>query len=180
MKSILTVDRISRGLPVFADDLIEFHASRLLLLLRICGTDGKLDSLTKMAKLDFFARYPSFFRRITHAESTTAREDAIESAMVRFHYGPWDHRYYDVLGYLVARGLVELERHRNRVEIRITSEGRNYADALAVKREFRKALLHLRSVKAKFGAKSGNALKELIYRHFDAEVTKRSMGEIIR
>jgi len=48
------------SLPLAADDILEFHAARLLLLLEICGTAGRIDGLTKMAKLDFFKRYLDF------------------------------------------------------------------------------------------------------------------------
>ena len=51
----------SIALPLSADDIIEFHLARLLLLLKFCGTAGRIEGLTKMAKLDFFARYPDFF-----------------------------------------------------------------------------------------------------------------------
>ena len=48
--------------PLAADDIVEFHAARLLLLMEICGVKGRIDGLTKMAKLDFFSRYPDFFQ----------------------------------------------------------------------------------------------------------------------
>jgi hypothetical protein len=57
----------------------------------------------KMAKLDFFSRYPDFFEvaraAIAPSQSTAEQQetdDTVESAMVRHHYGPWDKRYYHV------------------------------------------------------------------------------------
>lgn len=43
------------------DDAVDFHASRLLLLLNLCGTNPGpgIEGRTKFAKLDFFLRYPA-------------------------------------------------------------------------------------------------------------------------
>ena len=91
------------SLPLSADDIVEFHIARLLLLLRECGIAGRIDGLTKMAKLDFFVRYPDFFEaarvasgsvNATNTPNQAESDDAVESAMVRHHYGPWDKRYY--------------------------------------------------------------------------------------
>jgi hypothetical protein len=60
MKSLNRLGARSVSLPLSADDIVEFHAARLLLLLSVCGVAGRIDGLTKMAKLDFFARYPDF------------------------------------------------------------------------------------------------------------------------
>ena len=109
MKSIDRIATTSVGLTLSADDIIEFHVARLLLLMSICGTAGRIDGLTKLAKLDFFARYPDFFRTAlaaTQSETVekfpTQRDRSVESAMVRHHYGPWDKRYYQVLAVLAG------------------------------------------------------------------------------
>ena len=64
MKSLNRLGARSVSLPLSADDIVEFHAARLLLLLSVCGVAGRIDGLTKMAKLDFFARYPDFFLKL--------------------------------------------------------------------------------------------------------------------
>ncbi len=51
------------GLPLTADQITEFHAARLMLLLHLCGVKNRIEGLTKLAKLDFFVRYPAFFLR---------------------------------------------------------------------------------------------------------------------
>ncbi len=114
MKSLKNLQGIPAGEPLLADEVLELHAARLLLLIRCCGTkmreDGtyRIDGLTKMAKLDFFVRYPQFFAEVCRKLDVPSDTPAggIESAMVRFHYGPWDQRYYHILGYLEARGLL--------------------------------------------------------------------------
>ena len=63
-----------------------------------------------MAKLDFFVRYPDFFAAAL-AEGLrrkAVRTDAVEAAMVRHHYGPWDKRYYHILAYLKIRRLIKI------------------------------------------------------------------------
>jgi hypothetical protein len=67
MRSLNRLGMRSAGLSLCADDIVEFHAARLLLLMRICGVSGRIDGLTKLAKLDFFARYPDFFEAARHA-----------------------------------------------------------------------------------------------------------------
>jgi hypothetical protein len=108
MKSVKSLGNSPAGLPISADDLLEFHAGRLLLLFKFCGTAGRIDGLTKMAKLDFFVRYPQFFEKACKVlgSQTEPSTRTVESSMIRFHYGPWDDRYYHVLGYLEAKGLL--------------------------------------------------------------------------
>jgi hypothetical protein len=63
MKMLRNLAARPAATPLAADDVLEFHAGRLLLLLSTCGgTTGAIGGLTKMAKLDFFVRYPDFFQ----------------------------------------------------------------------------------------------------------------------
>jgi hypothetical protein len=61
MKSLRNQSTQPASVPLIADDILEFHAARVLLLIAICGTNDAISSLTKLAKLDFFVRYPDFF-----------------------------------------------------------------------------------------------------------------------
>ncbi len=108
MKSLQKLLNQNAGLPFVADDVLEFHAARLVLLIRYCGmrnrvtTEYRIQGLTKMAKLDFFIRYPAFFKEVTTMEQEGVRDTCPpESPMIRYQYGPWDQRYYQVLAYLV-------------------------------------------------------------------------------
>jgi len=187
-----SLDRIGSrpvSLPLSADDIVEFHAGRLLLLLNVCGVSGRIDSLTKMAKLDFFARYPDFFEAARAATvpadaadtpDRTESDEAVESAMVRHHYGPWDKRYYHVLAYLEAKRMITVRKAGNSYRIALTDLGRDRARALALRPSFAPIVERMREVKKTFGAKSGTSLKDLIYRLFDAEVGRRTLGEVIR
>lgn len=189
MKSVKRLGNYSVGLPLLADDVLEFHAARLLLLLSVCGVSGRIDGLTKMAKLDFFARYPEFFAAARHAaalDSVDQRESqvksglAVEAAMIRHHYGPWDKRYYHVLAYLEAKKLITVTKHGNSYRLALTNEGRHRAKRLCDQASFVPIVERMREIKKSFGSKSGSALKQLIYRLFDEEVGRRPMGEVIK
>jgi hypothetical protein len=85
-----------------------FHMARLLILLKACGGrngEQTVAGLTKLAKLDFLLRYPTYLERALSAKGkktvkaqvTDSDRSSIESAMVRFKYGPWDFRYRRLL-----------------------------------------------------------------------------------
>jgi hypothetical protein len=188
MKSVKRLGTYSVGLPLRADDVIEFHAARLLLLFSVCGVSGRIDGLTKMAKLDFFARYPDFFAAARHAavpdpgdqqESQVVSNAAVEAAMVRHHYGPWDKRYYHVLAHLEAKKLITVTKHGNSYRLTLTDEGKQRAKRLVDKASFAPLVERMREIKKIFGSKSGSTLKKLIYRLFDEEIGRRPMGEVI-
>lgn len=187
MKSFNHIDLYPARLPLSADDVLEFHAARLLLLALFCGTSNRIDGLTKMAKLDFFVRYPNFFaeavRRMGSRGTKAAISDptprAIEAAMIRHRYGPWDKRYYHVLAYLEAKQLIAVTKRGTSYEIALTHSGHAQANALAARSSFAPMVKHMRDVKKAFGTKTGTAMKNLIYELFDAEIKQRSLGEVI-
>lgn len=188
MRSLRRVGSRPVSLPLLADDIVEFHAARLLLLFHLCGISGRIDGLTKMAKLDFFVRYPDFFeaaRRAISPTTTASPEESIESdkatesAMVRHHYGPWDKRYYHVLAHLEAKRLITVKKDGALYRIALTDIGGERAKALQLLPSFGPLVDRMRDVKRTFGTRSGNSLKSLIYRLFDAEVGRRPLGQAI-
>ena len=64
MRSFAQLGAVPAGEPLPADDIAELHAGRLLMLMRYCGTGNRIDGLTKLAKLDFFVRYPDAFDKM--------------------------------------------------------------------------------------------------------------------
>ena len=170
-----------------ADDILEFHAGRLLLLLMCCGTQSRelgqyrIDGLTKMAKLDFFVRYPQFFARVdsTLGEGTDLLTDTTESAMVRYHYGPWDPRYYHLLAYLEGRRLISVTCASKGFCIALTPTGAELASRLQHDDAFTDLRQQMLRVKRVLGHRTGTALKNLIYKTFDKEIAQRDVGEVI-
>jgi hypothetical protein len=181
VKSLHNLARYPAALPLLADDLLEFHAARLLLLLKVCGTGNRIDGLTKMAKLDFFVRYPEFFERVARSLSGPRAVPSLprDSSMIRFHYGPWDPRYYHVLSYLEAKGLIGVERDGPTFRIRLTSSGAHIAEGLESRPVFAGIVAHMKSVKKVLGRKAGSTLRDLVYRFFGDEVGEKRIGEVI-
>lgn len=188
MKSLNRIGAYPISLPLAADEIIEFHSARLILLIKFCGVSGCINGLTKMAKLDFFTRYPDFYEAakadVTSAEiestdNISESDDVIESAMVRHHYGPWDKRYYHVLAQLEGKQLITVTKDRNTYRIALTDLGNDRVQALAGRPSFDPIIIRMRDIKRTFGNKSGNTLKNLIYRLFEKEVSQQAMGKEI-
>lgn len=168
--------------PLVADDVLEFHAGRLVLLLATCGgASGAISGLTKMAKLDFFVRYPDFFEVVRRGrdQAPAQRGRAVEAAMVRHHYGPWDKRYYHVLAFLEARGLITVRKSGKSYRITLTRPGKLAAGRLADAPAFAGLRRTMQDVNESLGDKNGNELKNLIYATFTEEVGRRPMGSMI-
>jgi len=168
--------------PLVADDVLEFHAGRLVLLLAICGgAGGVINGLTKMAKLDFFVRYPDFFEAVRRGsdQPDPERGEAVEAAMVRHHYGPWDKRYYHVLAFLEARGIIAVRKSGKSYRIALTRLGKTAAERLAAAPAFAGLRRVMQAVAESLGDKSGNELKTMIYATFKEEVGRRPLGSVI-
>ena len=182
MKSLRQLHRESAALPLIADDITELHAARLLLLLKVCGVGGRIEGLTKLAKLDFFVRYPDFFVRaakhLNKQVSLTTRE--VDSEMVRHHYGPWDKRYYSVLPFLESHRLITVAKEGGAFVFALTDEGKAAAKNLERRAEFSDQVGRMREVKRLFGQWKGTTLKDLVYHVFDDEVGKKALGEVIQ
>lgn len=182
MKSVHALGRISPSLPLSADDILELHAARLLLLFHHCGSNETMEGLTKLAKLDFFVRYPSFFERAANylGKAITAANEQIESPMVRHHYGPWDKRYYQVLAFLESRGLIIVKKIGNKYKFILTALGQEKAKTLSRSKPFNSLVAQMKAVKKLLGRKNGNQLKNIIYEIFDEEIKQRKLGELIK
>ena len=181
MRSFKRLGSQPARLALVADEVVEFHASRLLLLFNVCGTSDRIEGLTKLAKLDFFVRYPAFFDRIAPdtAEGAFASTSSVESAMVRHHYGPWDRRYYHVLAYLEARDLIQVSKDGRAYIFALTERGREIATSLRKSDEFSELVSQMQRVKKAVGRFSGSRLKKMIYEEFGREGANKSMGDLI-
>ena len=182
MKSLQNFGAQPAGIPVLADDVLEFHAARLLLLFKVCGISGRIDGLTKMAKLDFFVRYPQFFEEVcAHLgkKPVAPTHRPVESSMVRFHYGPWDRRYYHVLSYLEAKGLLTVERDGSMYVFKLTDAGKEIAKRAEKSVSYAGLVQQMKQVKAVLGGTPGSKLKDMVYKVFGEEVADRPLGERI-
>ncbi len=182
MKSIRNLADLPAGRSLLADDLLEFHAARLLLLHRVCGVSGRIDGLTKLAKLDFFVRYPAFYAAACQVLGQTEppQTGGLEAPMVRHHYGPWDKRYYHILAFLEGTRLLSVTTQPNgSYRFVLTPEGVAIADSLLNAEPYEEVVTQMRHVKRVLGHRSGDWLKKFIYSQFDKEVANRLLGEVI-
>ena len=150
------------------------HEARLLLLLSGCSHrgDGAIEGFTKLAKLDFFLRYPVFLERVIKklrrrplaVPMQPHEQDTVESKMIRFRYGPWDPRYRSWIGILAAKGLVMARPEgRSSVHLTLTEQGRTVAETLARSPEFDDLAARAGLIGQVLGRETGNRLKQLVY-----------------
>jgi hypothetical protein len=175
------------------DDLA-YHQARVLLLVRAVAAEPgharKLDGLTKLAKLDFLVRYPALAGVVLDDlaggdERMHLRSDEIfapteaEDPMTRYKYGPWDDRYYPVIGALVSRGLLKyIKGRRGSVALTVTPAGKKLADSLLQERLWHDVADRCEAVAQASAGLSGNALKERIYERLP-DLMDRPHREII-
>ncbi|MFV1463173.1 MULTISPECIES: hypothetical protein [unclassified Phaeobacter] len=124
----------------------DIHLARILVLLESFqrADEPAIVGITKLAKLDFLLRYPSCFERAMIARKVSPRNlriaefehATIETSMVRYRFGPWDHRYRKFLNILAARGLITLTVEGRTVVIDLTTKGAELAHILSQSEEF--------------------------------------------
>ena len=169
---------------IHLDDAVDLHAARLLLLLSaFSGADGtgRVQGLTKLAKLDFLLRYPVMLERALKAKRRTTRDvqledherTSVESEMVRYRFGPWDHRYREFINVLVAKDLATVSIEGRTVVIGLTSTGRDTAGNLAADPLFEAYSRRSMVLKRHFDLTS-TTLMRFIYDTFPEIVTLRS------
>lgn len=164
------------------------HMARLLLLMVFHAGDRSrpIEGLTKLAKLDFLLRYPNCLERaLAAAGKKTAsasvsefERTTIESKMVRFRYGPWDHRYRRWVALLAARGLVVVSVKGRTVQVWPTSQGKAVASELADQGSLQLIAARAKLIAKAFGGYSGTRLKEFVYATFP-ELTDMKWGQEI-
>ena len=188
--------RQAMGVPVM--DLVEtiagldtnptLHAARLLVLISaFCGHGHKtaVEGLTKLAKLDFLLRYPVMLERALIAKGCSIREvgiqdherRSVESEMVRYRFGPWDHRYREFLNILVGKGLVAVGVEGRTVLITPTENGLRLASDLKERPEFQDYARRSSLLQRHFDQQA-TTLMRFIYETFPEVVSLRSNKSI--
>ncbi|RQU90598.1 hypothetical protein DF053_03670 [Burkholderia cepacia] len=170
------------------DQSPDLHAARILVLLRAFseGADGgPIEGITKLAKLDFLIRYPVMLERALIARGKSTRdvqlEDhemySVESKMVRYRFGPWDHRYRDFLNVLAAKGLISLSIEGRTIVISLTDDGHRISEALVQDPLFEATARRARSLKRNVDLSATNLMR-FIYETFPEVVSLRSNKSI--
>lgn len=179
----------------YTNENLAYHAARLLIVIAFCGRPRSsqrlpgIEGRTLLAKLDFFLRYPGYLRRaatilkrnLTDEELGLSQEyelRSVESRMVRYLYGPWDHIYYQALAYLIGKQLIVVERQGGTEIFRLMSAGQEVAEQLSHDPAYTDLVRRAESAYRLFNKYSGTGLKDFIYQNFP-EVVNRRIGESI-
>lgn len=170
------------------DQSIELHVARLLILLDAFSEEdqgGAIEGLTKLAKLDFLLRYPVMLERALHTKGRSTKEveledherHSVESEMVRYRFGPWDHRYREFLNILVAKGLASISLEGRKVVIAATERGREQAQQLCGDELFKAYARRARLLKRHFDL-TATTLMRFIYDTFPEIISLQSDSPI--
>lgn len=170
------------------DDRVDLHVARLLLLIAAFagGQSGQpIEGLTKLAKLDFLIRYPVMLQKALEVRGRSTQdvglEDherySVESKMVRYRFGPWDHRYREFLNILVAKGLATISVEGRKIVIGITPRGSEIADRLGAIPEFEVQARRAKALKRHVDLSATN-LMNFIYETFPEVLTLKSNAPI--
>lgn len=166
----------------------DLHAARLLVLISAfsrVGQGSSVEGLTKLAKLDFLLRYPVMLERALAAKGRSTREVqleeherlSVESQMVRYRFGPWDHRYREFLNILVGKGLVAVSLEGRKVVIDLTERGRVMASELSESPAFQDYARRSSLLKQHFDVQA-TTLMRFIYETFPEVVSLRTNERI--
>lgn len=170
------------------DSQPDLHVARLLMLILAFSNAEQGDAvegLTKLAKLDFLLRYPVMLERALGAKGRSTRDVqlkdherlSVESEMVRYRFGPWDHRYREFLNILVGKGLVTVRVEGRTVMICLTECGRAVASELSASPEFQDYMRRSSLLKRHFDVQA-TTLMRFIYETFPEVVSLRSNERI--
>jgi len=176
------------------DDSVEFHASRLLFLLQYCSVDifdGQMTGIkgrTKLAKLDFFLRYPVYLEQALCAPEfeylhidfhlEECERHSIEAKMIRYKYGPWDSKYYDVFAYLLAKDLISVKIKDSVDYFMITESGADAVGRLIQHGPYQELTDRCQVIKRTLARFPGTWLKNFVYRRFP-QIVGQSLGRSI-
>jgi len=166
----------------------DLHAARLLVLIwAFSGPDQSeaVEGLTKLAKLDFLLRYPAMLERALVAKGRSSRnvqlEDyerlSVESEMVRYRFGPWDHRYREFLNILIAKGLITVSVEGRKVVVTLTERGQITAKEMSENPVFQDYARRSSLLKRHFDMQA-TTLMRFIYETFPEVISLRSNERI--
>lgn len=167
----------------------QIHLGRLLLLLGVFdrGETGRpaVEGITKLAKLDFLLRYPTYFEKAMMVRNVSRKripiEDyerkTVEAQMVRYRFGPWDHRYRRFLNILAAKGLVRIETSGRTILLSLTEKGKRQAERLQEDEAYRPLLDRARLLRETIDI-GATDIMNFIYRTFP-EIATLSYDEAI-
>ncbi len=159
--------------------------ARILLLIEAFSRGvHRLEGRTKLAKLDFFLRYPTYFRRALHIRGAIPEQEQkiktpenIEDRMVRYRYGPWDPAYYAILGRLIGKRLAQTVPISKGIGYKATDQGRTIARDIMTEPAWQETTEKI-ALLLQYLNLQGTTLKNFIYMNFP-EVTQATWGQVL-
>lgn len=181
MGSVVSDRATAFAIPRPVDGRAKYRSSReaearILLLIDGFSRDSRgprsLEGRVKLAKLDFFLRYPKHLAETLKArgisektrESLLAQDNPLESRMVRYRYGPWDPSHFAILGSLIGRGLVEVvpSASTRALGYRTTALGAEFANRLREDGAFEEVTDRVLLLRRHLDL-TGEGLKKIVY-----------------
>lgn len=165
------------------------HLGRLLVLIYVFSGEknkGEIEGLTKLAKLDFLLRYPTYLekalihskKRMSKSEPKDYERKSVEAKMVRFRYGPWDFRYRRFMNTLIGMGLIYIRKQGRSYFLGITEEGIQIAIKICETEDFNDIKERAKIIRTNFNY-SGTNLMKFIYNIFPEIISLQYGKEII-
>lgn len=171
-----------------SEEKIEQHLARLLILLNIFSKNSKYEfkGLTKLVKLDFLLRYPTYLNKAINIDRKKKidiklieyEKQNVESKMIKYLYGPWDPKYRNFLNILIAKNLLNIKYENKTLCIYMTDKGKEISNELLSLPEFNDQKFRSELLFKKFNAYSSTKMKNYIYETFP-EIITLELGEKI-
>ncbi|MFF1571404.1 hypothetical protein ACFVWR_01550 [Leifsonia sp. NPDC058292] len=150
--------------------------ARVLLLIDGFSRDSRgprsLEGRVKLAKLDFYLRYPKHLAKTLEDRGVSEKtrtsllqqDSPLESRMVRYRYGPWDPSHFAILGSLIGRGLVEIvpSAATRALGYRTTDLGAEFANRLREDGAFEEVTDRVSLLRRHLDL-TGEGLKKIVY-----------------
>lgn len=169
----------------------QLHVARLLILFsQLAEFDyGKeIVGIMKVAKLDFLLRYPTVLEKALQDRRKSGKSislkdyerTSVESKMIRYRFGPWDHRYWSFLSIMNCSGLLDIGKNEDGTIIfKITSNGQQLAKEFSKIDEFNDYFTRSQIISKNFGSMLGTNLKKSIYK-LRPELYDMQYGDFIK
>lgn len=97
--------------------------------------------------------------------------------MIRYKYGPWDDRYYALLGSLVGLGLAVVNSNGKSLTMQLTDKGLQYAESIASSDDWFVVDSRASLLKKVFDT-TGSKLKDMIYQELPDAVDRPHRAKI--
>ena len=163
--------------------------SRLLILFSSYSTkhNNYIVGTAKVAKLDFLVRYPTALAKAFQIEGRSIKtiqikdfeNDLVESAMIRYRFGPWDHGYWSVLSSLESLNLIQIAKINGVTCYKITKMGETVVSKIANYPIFDDYFRRSKLVVSTFGKLTATKLVKKTY-NLRPELASMRLGEEIR